>query len=81
VNWEEDEGGTDEGDGIADTIACPYCQEDIYEDSQRCPHCENYISGEVSKRTSHPSWVVITAWILVAVFLYFALAPLLSEFL
>lgn len=43
------------------TIACPYCGEDVYEDSPRCPHCENYLSVEerTSSSSSMPVWVIV----------------------
>lgn len=41
------------------TIPCPYCREEIHEDSSRCPHCERYISREDAPPTRWPWWVVI----------------------
>ena len=43
------------------TIACPYCGEDVYEDSPRCPYCENYLSVEerTSSSSSMPVWVIV----------------------
>lgn len=41
------------------TIACPYCNEQIHEDSQRCPHCENYISEEDAPPARKPTWIVV----------------------
>jgi hypothetical protein len=29
-----------------DLIPCPYCRQPIYEESERCPYCEKYISVE-----------------------------------
>jgi hypothetical protein len=58
------EGGwDDEGDDLPDdsaaaTITCPYCGEDIYEDAQRCPHCDQYISAETSGASPKPWWVI-----------------------
>jgi len=28
------------------TEPCPYCGQPVYEDAERCPACENYISQE-----------------------------------
>ncbi len=30
----------------AETIECPFCSEQIYHDSERCPHCANYLFYE-----------------------------------
>lgn len=30
------------------TVACPYCREAIAEDSERCPHCGNWLSKDDS---------------------------------
>lgn len=60
--WEDDEEGFDEegfANDDAETIACPYCGVEIYEESQRCPHCEKYISKEDAPAAKKPSWVVL----------------------
>lgn len=41
------------------TIACPYCHEQIHEDSQRCPYCEQYISEEDSPPGRKSWWLVL----------------------
>jgi len=50
-----------------DTVPCPYCGVDIYDDAEVCPHCGSYIMDE--KRPSTPMWVVWTALILLALIL------------
>ena len=37
--WDDEEPDDDE-----DTIPCPYCGHPIFDDTPRCPHCENYLS-------------------------------------
>jgi predicted nucleic acid-binding Zn ribbon protein len=49
-------GWDDEGEA---TVGCPYCNEQIHEDSQRCPHCENYISEEDAPPGRKPRWIVV----------------------
>jgi len=56
MRWEDDEFDSEDGN---DTIPCPYCQEPIHEDSQRCPHCENYISREDAPPARKPPWIVL----------------------
>jgi len=48
------------------TIPCPYCVREIYEDSPRCPHCGQYISGEDAPTGrpqcgSSPAWCFVCA--------------------
>ena len=49
-------------------VPCPYCQEEIAEESERCPECGNYISREdrpVERRST--TWFVLLVLILVVV--------------
>ena len=57
-DWDEeyDEEGLDEP-----VIPCPYCGEEMLEDSPQCPSCGNYISAEDLPTTSQPLWVILTA--------------------
>jgi DNA-directed RNA polymerase subunit RPC12/RpoP len=61
--WEDDNIDDDFGDASADedeelTVACPYCREQIHEDSVRCPYCGQYLSEEDAPASSK-SWLVI----------------------
>jgi predicted nucleic acid-binding Zn ribbon protein len=58
MHWEDDEFDAEEGEGDA-TVPCPYCREPIHEDSQRCPHCEQYISQEDAPPARKAPWIVI----------------------
>lgn len=40
------------------TIPCPYCRRAIHEESQRCPHCGEYISAEDAPAGPKPAWLV-----------------------
>jgi len=33
-------------DDEPDTVPCPYCRREIFDDADRCPYCENYLSAE-----------------------------------
>ena len=62
--WDDEESAGNELEPPDDegvTIACPYCGEPIYEDSERCPHCERYISTEDAPSTKKPWWVLAGA--------------------
>jgi hypothetical protein len=61
---DEESNGDDEP-----TIPCPYCGQDIHEDSPRCPHCENYLSQEDSPPAPKPWWFLIGAGLGLLVFL------------
>ncbi len=58
-DWGDDESGLD-GES---TITCPHCGTEVYEDSPRCPSCENYLSLEDSlpTATNKPWWVLLGA--------------------
>jgi predicted nucleic acid-binding Zn ribbon protein len=62
--WEDEErfeAGEEDFSEADDTIPCPYCGQLIHEDSQRCPHCENYISDEDAPPQAKPAWIVVGA--------------------
>jgi hypothetical protein len=43
-----------------ETVPCPHCGAAVYEDAERCPRCENYLSREEAPSTV-PLWVKLTA--------------------
>ncbi len=52
----------DWGDDGADddsTVPCPYCGQEMYEDSPRCPHCGQYISAEDAPPRRAPWWILL----------------------
>ena len=60
---DEDEDDVDDDDAFDEdeeepTVACPYCQREIHEDSQRCPYCEHYISQEDAPPARKPWWLI-----------------------
>ncbi len=65
-SWDDD---ADEGDDSDDepTVPCPYCGQQMHEDSPRCPSCERYISAEDSSTPRKPLWVIATALICLAI--------------
>jgi hypothetical protein len=54
-NWGDD--GRNEDDDA--TIPCPHCRRSIYEDSERCPYCGNYISDEDLAPAHKPWWIIV----------------------
>lgn len=59
VEEDEYDGESDWGDDEPETIPCPYCNQQIHEDSVRCPHCENYLSQEDAAPPSRKPWWII----------------------
>jgi len=47
----------DEDDDVC--IPCPYCGREILEESERCPHCEHYISREDAPPARKPIWILV----------------------
>jgi hypothetical protein len=49
-----------------ETVKCPYCGAAVYEDAERCPSCENYLSRE-DEPSRFPVWVKLTALVCLTV--------------
>jgi hypothetical protein len=60
-------------DDDSDTVPCPYCKRLVYEDSERCPNCGNYLSAEDAPRQTPPLWIVIGTVAALAVAVLWAL--------
>jgi len=65
-----DDADEDDGDEYAETIRCPHCKREVYEGAEQCPKCGEYLTDEESPRTGHPRWVIVTAVVMLAAFLY-----------
>ncbi|HEX4613692.1 MAG TPA: hypothetical protein VH092_36255 [Urbifossiella sp.] len=58
------------GGDDAETVPCPHCGADVYEDAERCPRCEKYLSAE-DRPAGRPSvfmGVMLLLALLVALF-------------
>jgi hypothetical protein len=71
----DDEDWYDDGDDQDDESApCPECGETVYAMSGRCPACGYWVTDEDSsalwKSESRPTWVKLTAVVLVVALLY-----------
>jgi hypothetical protein len=54
-------------------IPCPYCKREIAEESERCPHCENYLSREDAPPASKSKlWIALMVFALLAAALWVA---------
>lgn len=56
-----------EGDEDDDTVECPHCHRDVYEDAEQCPGCGHYLSREDRPRALKPLWIVVGVGICLAV--------------
>ena len=71
---DEDVEGWDGDDDLDETVPCPHCRADVYEDAERCPRCGKYLSREDSPRR-HPWWVVAGALACLAMVFWWILNP------
>jgi hypothetical protein len=74
--WVGGESETDDEED-EDTLPCPYCRREVHVDSQRCPHCEQYISLEDAPPRPRPWWVTPTIIVLLAVTLFWLVVEVL----
>lgn len=58
----------DEDPDDDETVPCPHCGVDVYEDAERCPSCERYLSREETP-WSRPAWIVVGVVICLAIVL------------
>jgi len=66
----EDPEPDSDDNGQVETVPCPYCRREVYEEAERCPYCENYLAREDAPSQT-PLWIVVTAVIcLIAVALW-----------
>ena len=62
-DWEDDEDESEDDYSTEDEEAlypCPHCQKEIYEGTERCPYCEQYISREDEPQARIPLWIIVT---------------------
>lgn len=63
------------GDDTSDTLPCPECGVEVYEDTERCPACGNYIVHSSSVWDGKPTWWILLGalGILAAVLMFLGL--------
>lgn len=59
----------DGDDDETETVACPHCGADVYEDADRCPHCGEWIAAGGGGST-WPLWVAGIALVLILYLAY-----------
>ena len=48
-------------DDLTETVPCPDCGADIYEDAEKCPVCGAYIIRQANLFAGRPTWWVVLA--------------------
>jgi hypothetical protein len=46
-------------DDSVDTVPCPHCGREVYDEAERCPYCEQYISEEDTPPARKPWWLIL----------------------
>ncbi len=62
----------DEDDG-EDTVPCPLCGGDVYDDAQACPHCGEWISANTHAWSQRRWWWVLLGALGIVAVLYSSL--------
>jgi hypothetical protein len=61
-DWDDDsdEEWPDDDDS-AETVPCPSCGADIYEEAEQCPECGEYVVRDNSVLGGKPRWYIVLA--------------------
>jgi len=49
----------DYDDELTDTLPCPRCGAEVYQDAPQCPACGSYITHTTNVWSSRPAWWVV----------------------
>lgn len=58
AEWSED---PDDSDDETETVSCPKCGIDVYEDAPQCPLCGEYLTPNHSVWSGRPVWFTLLA--------------------
>lgn len=59
---------SDDDDELAETVPCPYCRQEAYEQAELCPHCGRYMSDEDAPARK-PAWLVVAVFVCIVLVL------------
>ena len=76
---EEIDDSADDADGD-ETIPCPYCGRSIHEESERCPHCERYLSDMDTPPRRKPLWIALGVLVCLVIVLFWSFPSLFLKF-
>ena len=72
-NWDDEDDESQLDGESAELMTCPHCRSEIYEESQRCPVCDNYVTPSSSPWATKPIlwrfFMVVLVLVLVWIFL------------
>lgn len=49
----------DDDDELTETVTCPHCGVEVYEDAVECPACQTYITHRHNVWSGRPAWWII----------------------
>jgi len=58
-DYEDSVDAFDEDDEFTETVACPSCGADVYEDAVQCPRCGEYITHSSNVWSDRPWWWIV----------------------
>ncbi len=71
LDFEDDEWIEDEGDEDDVYLSCPFCHEDVHEDTQQCPSCGDWIIPvDPRQRTQKIIWAIAAMLIIASMFMF-----------
>lgn len=77
MNWNEEFGDSDDQ---VDTISCPNCRVEIYDEAEQCPHCGEYVSVGTNPFASKPAWVRWLFFLIIVFLILTFLLPMVGIF-
>jgi hypothetical protein len=54
-SWQDEDWGFDDDESV-DTFPCGNCGADVYEESEQCPHCGEWLTRNTSPLVGQPLW-------------------------
>lgn len=76
--WQPDDWGNDPDDEVEE-LSCPNCGASVYEETQQCPHCGDWITP-LAAAARRPIWIRVVGGVVVFCFLYMLLAGIVRTF-
>ncbi len=59
--FDEDEFPDENDDGLTETVPCPSCGADVYDEAEQCPYCGNHITSPTNPWGGRSAWWVALA--------------------